>query len=76
MINASRQLSRRRFLGNFAFASAAIAAGPGRWIICPGWGNDAEGPIRRGLVCGISRALGFVGNTDTTCARLPSNERQ
>jgi len=40
---STMKLSRRRFLGNFAFASAAIATGTGSWVIRPDWANAAEG---------------------------------
>lgn len=70
MINASQQLSRRRFLRNFAFASAAIAIGPGSWVIRPAWANAAEGPIRVGIATDLTGSLGFAGNTDANVARM------
>ncbi|MEK9282323.1 substrate-binding protein [Bradyrhizobium sp. ISRA442] len=74
MLNDHRQLSRRRLLGNFAFASAAIAAGPGSWVIRPDWANAAEGPIRIGIATDLTGALGFAGNTDANVARMVVNE--
>lgn len=70
MINDSQQLSRRRFLRNAAVASAAVAIGPGSWVIRPDWANAAEGPIRLGIATDLTGSLGFAGNTDANVARM------
>ncbi|MDK4742973.1 substrate-binding protein [Rhizobium sp. CNPSo 3464] len=74
MINGGMKFSRRRFLHNFAFASAAIAVGPGSWVIRPGWANAAEGPIKLGIATDLTGALGFAGNTDANVARMVVKE--
>ena len=33
------QITRRRLLGNLAFASTAIATGVGSWVVPAGWAN-------------------------------------
>jgi branched-chain amino acid transport system substrate-binding protein len=42
MLNDRSNLSRRRFLSNFAFASTAIATGVGSWVVRPDWANAAS----------------------------------
>ncbi|WP_434733034.1 substrate-binding protein [Rhizobium sp. YTUHZ044] len=74
MLNDSMKLSRRRFLQNFAFASAAIAVGPGSWVIRPDWANAAEGPIKLGIATDLTGALGFAGNTNANVARMVVKE--
>lgn len=70
MLNDSMTFSRRRFLQNFAFTSAAIAVGPGSWVIRPDWANAAEGPIRLGIATDLTGALGFAGNACANVARM------
>ncbi|RWI16566.1 substrate-binding protein [Mesorhizobium sp.] len=70
MSNDRRQISRRRFLHNFAFASAAVAVGPGSWIIRPEWANAAEGSIKIGVATDLTGSLAFNGNTDANVARM------
>lgn len=74
MMNDSINFSRRRFLHNFAFASAAIAVGPGSWLIRPTWANAAEGPIKVGMATDLTGSLGFPGNTDANVARMVIKE--
>jgi hypothetical protein len=47
-------LTRRRFMGNFAFATGALATGVGSWVIRPDWANAAEGPIKVGIATDLT----------------------
>ncbi|MFI0846519.1 substrate-binding protein [Mesorhizobium sp. IMUNJ 23232] len=70
MSTDSRQMNRRRFLHNLAFASTAIATGPGSWVIRPDWANAAEGSIKIGVATDLTGSLAFNGNTDANVARM------
>ncbi|MGA2344039.1 MAG: ABC transporter substrate-binding protein [Steroidobacteraceae bacterium] len=70
----NNKLSRRRFLGNFAFASAAIATGTGSWVIRPDWANAAEGPIKLGIATDLTGSLGYAGKADANVARMVVKE--
>jgi ABC-type branched-subunit amino acid transport system substrate-binding protein len=63
------KLNRRRFLGNFAFASAALATGAGSWVIRPDWANAAEGPIKVGLATDLTGPIAFAGNPNANTAK-------
>src|SRR5258706_16407259 len=66
--------SRRRFLGNFAFASTAIATGVGSWVVRPDWANAAESPIKVGIATDLTGPIGYAGNADANLARMAVKE--
>ena len=70
----NNKLSRRRFLGNFAFTSAPIATGTGSWVIRPDWANAAEGPIKLGIATDLTGPIGYAGNADANVARMVVKE--
>jgi ABC-type branched-subunit amino acid transport system substrate-binding protein len=70
MFNHNNHLSRRRFLGNFAFASTAIATGVGSWVIRPDWANAAAGPIKVGIGTDLTGPIGYAGNADANVAKM------
>jgi ABC-type branched-subunit amino acid transport system substrate-binding protein len=70
MFNDSSNLSRRRFLGNFAFASTAIATGVGSWVIRPDWANAAQGPIKVGIATDLTGPIAYSGNADANVAKM------
>ena len=63
-------LTRRRFLGNFAFASTAIATGVGSWVISADWANAAAGPIKVGIGTDLTGPMGYAGNADANVAKM------
>src|SRR5258705_8530425 len=67
-------LSRRRFLGIFAFTSAAIATGAGSWVIRPEWANAGAGPIKLGIATDLTGPIGYAGNADANVARMVVKE--
>jgi len=70
----NNNLSRRRFLGNFAFASTAIATGAGSWVVRPDWANAAEAPIKVGIATDLTGPIGYAGNADANVARMVVKE--
>jgi branched-chain amino acid transport system substrate-binding protein len=54
MFNDHGHLSRRRFLGGFAFTSGAIATGVGSWVLRPEWANAAAAPIKVGIATDLT----------------------
>src|SRR5882672_6042466 len=66
--------SRRRFLGNFAFASTAIATGVGSWVVRPDWANAAESPIKVGIATDLTGPIGYAGNADANVAKMVVKE--
>jgi branched-chain amino acid transport system substrate-binding protein len=64
------QFTRRRFLGNFAFASTAIATGVGSWVIPADWANAAAGPIKVGIGTDLTGPMGYAGNADANVAKM------
>lgn len=63
-------MSRRRFLSNFAFASTAIATGVGSWVIPADWANAAEGPIKVGVATDLTGPMGYAGNANANVAKM------
>jgi urea transport system substrate-binding protein len=74
MTNDDNRLSRRRLLGNFAFASTAIATGAASWVIRPDWANAAAGPIKVGIATDLTGPIGYAGNADANVARMVVKE--
>jgi ABC-type branched-subunit amino acid transport system substrate-binding protein len=74
MSKQNSNLSRRRFLGNFAFASTAIATGVGSWVVRPDWANAAESPIKVGIATDLTGPIGYAGNADANVARMVVKE--
>ena len=68
------QLSRRRFLSNFAFASGAVATGVGSWVIPAPWANAAEGPIKVGIATDLTGPIAYAGNADANVAKMVIKE--
>ena len=71
MSNYQSNLSRRRFLSNFAFASTALATGAGSWVIRPDWANAASDPIKVGIATDLTGPIGYAGNADANVAKAP-----
>ena len=69
MFNDRNNLSRRRFLSNFAFASTAIATGVGSWVVRPDWANAASDPIKVGIATDLTGPIGYAGNADAQCRK-------
>ena len=67
-------LTRRRFLGNFAFASGAIATGVGSWVVRPDWANAAEGAIKVGIATDLTGPIAYAGNADANVAKMVIKE--
>lgn len=67
-------VTRRRFLSSFAFASGAIATGVGSWVIRPDWANAAEGPIKVGIATDLTGPIAYGGNTDANVAKMVIKE--
>lgn len=74
MIADRVQLTRRRFLSNFAFTAGAIATGASSWVIRPDWANAAEGPIKVGIAIDLTGPIGFAGKADANVARMVIKE--
>ena len=74
MINNDTRLNRRRLLGNFAFASTAIATGAASWVIRPDWANAAAGSIKVGIATDLTGPIGYAGNADANVARMVVKE--
>jgi ABC-type branched-subunit amino acid transport system substrate-binding protein len=74
MFNNDSNLSRRRFLGSFAFASTAIATGVGSWVIRPDWANAAQGPIKVGIATDLTGPIAYAGNADANVAKMVVKE--
>src|SRR6201996_8316510 len=72
--NNRGNLSRRRFLSNFAFASAALATGVGSWVLRPDWANAAAAPIKVGIATDLTGPIGYSGNADANVARMVVKE--
>jgi len=70
MFNDRDGMSRRRFLGNFAFTTGAIATGVGSWVIPADWANAAAGPIKVGIATDITGAMAYAGNADSNVAHM------
>ena len=68
------QLSRRRFLSNFAFASGAVATGVGSWVIPAPWANAAEAPIKVGIATDLTGPIAYAGNADANVAKMVIKE--
>ncbi len=68
------QLSRRRFLSNFAFATTAISTGVGSWVIPADWANAAAGPIKVGIATDLTGPMGYAGNADANVAKMVIKE--
>jgi ABC-type branched-subunit amino acid transport system substrate-binding protein len=60
---------RRRWLQRMGWTAAAIATGPGSWVIPAAWGAEA-GPIKIGLATDITGAISYAGGADANVARL------
>lgn len=67
-------LTRRRFMGNFAFATGALATGVGSWVIRPDWANAAEGPIKVGIATDLTGPIAYAGNADANVAKMVIKE--
>jgi len=63
-------LTRRRFMSNFAFATGAIATGVGSWVIRPDWANAAEGAIKVGIATDLTGPIAYAGNADANVAKM------
>jgi ABC-type branched-subunit amino acid transport system substrate-binding protein len=63
-------LTRRRLLGNLAFASTAVATGVGSWVVPAGWANAAAGPIKVGVGTDLTGPMGYAGNADANVAKM------
>src|SRR5260370_42559262 len=74
MYRDNSNLSRRRFLSNFAFASTAVATGVGSWIVRPDWANAAAAPIKVGIATDLTGPIGYPGNADANVARMVVKE--
>ena len=74
MFNDRSNLSRRRFLSNFAFASTAIATGVGSWVVRPDWANAAADPIKVGIATDLTGPIGYAGNADANVAKMVIKE--
>src|ERR1700752_3042752 len=74
MLADRTNLTRRRFLGNFAFATGAVATGVGSWVIPAGWANAAEGPIKVGIATDLTGPIGYAGNADANTAKMVVKE--
>ncbi|MDX3970811.1 substrate-binding protein [Bradyrhizobium sp. PUT101] len=68
------QLTRRRFLSNFAFASGAVATGVGSWVIPAPWANAAEAPIKVGIATDLTGPIAYAGNADANVAKMVIKE--
>src|SRR5260221_6090835 len=66
--------SRRRFLGNFAFASTALATGVGSWVTRPEWANAGEGPIKVGIATDLTGPIAYAGTADANVAKMVVKE--
>ncbi|MCP1757307.1 substrate-binding protein [Bradyrhizobium elkanii] len=67
-------LTRRRFMGNFAFATGVLATGVGSWVVRPDWANAVEGPIKVGIATDLTGPIAFAGVADANVARMVINE--
>ncbi|KTT63253.1 ABC transporter substrate-binding protein, partial [Sphingomonas endophytica] len=67
-------LTRRRFMGNFAFATVALATVVGSWVIWPGWGNAAGGPIKVVIATDLTGPIAYAGNADANVAKMVIKE--
>src|SRR4249919_3729376 len=74
MSNDRNNLSRRRFLSNFAFASTAIATGVGSWVVRPDWANAASDPIKVGIATDLTGPIGYAGNANANVAKMVVKE--
>jgi len=74
MFSDRNNLSRRRFLSNFAFASTAIATGVGSWVVRPDWANAASDPIKVGIATDLTGPIGYAGNADANVAKMVIKE--
>ena len=74
MFSDRSNLSRRRFLSNFAFASTAIATGVGSWVVRPDWANAAAAPIKVGIATDLTGPIGYAGNADANVAKMVIKE--
>ncbi|MGD5540957.1 twin-arginine translocation signal domain-containing protein, partial [Xanthomonas citri pv. citri] len=63
-------LTRRRFLSNFAFATGAVATGVGSWVIPAPWANAAEGPIKVGIATDLTGPIAYAGTADANVAKM------
>lgn len=62
-------LTRRRFLQSTMWATGAVAAGVGSWVIPAKWAN-AAGPIKVGIATDLTGPIGFAGNANANIARM------
>ncbi|MGY4313624.1 substrate-binding protein [Bradyrhizobium sp. JR3.5] len=67
-------LTRRRFMSNFAFATGAIATGVGSWVVRPDWANALEGPIKVGIATDLTGPIAFAGVADANVAKMVIKE--
>ena len=67
-------LTRRRFMSNFAFATGALATGVGSWVVRPDWANAAEGPIKVGIATDLTGPIAYAGNADANVAKMVIKE--
>ncbi|MCP1833740.1 MULTISPECIES: substrate-binding protein [Bradyrhizobium] len=67
-------LTRRRFMSNFAFATGAIATGVGSWVVRPDWANAVEGPIKVGIATDLTGPIAFAGVADANVAKMVIKE--
>ncbi|MBA4035799.1 MAG: ABC transporter substrate-binding protein, partial [Bradyrhizobium sp.] len=74
MFSDRNNLSRRRFLSNFAFASTAIATGVGSWIVRPDWANAQAAPIKVGVATDLTGPIGYAGNANANVAKMVVKE--
>ncbi|MGO3927584.1 substrate-binding protein [Rhodopseudomonas pseudopalustris] len=68
--DSPHNLTRRRFLSNFAFASTALATGVGSWVVRPDWANAAAGAIKVGIATDLTGPMGYAGNADANVAKM------
>jgi ABC-type branched-subunit amino acid transport system substrate-binding protein len=68
------ELNRRRFLGNFAFTTGAIATGVGSWVILPEWANAAQEPIKVGIATDLTGPIAYAGNADANVAHMVTKD--
>ena len=57
------EMSRRTFLQNTMWMSAAISTGVGSWVIPAHWAN-AAGPIKVGVATDFTGPIGFAGRAN------------
>src|SRR6201995_858369 len=74
MSTGRMNLTRRRFRGNFAFATGAIATGVGSGVVSPDWANAAEAPIKVGIATDLTGPIAYAGNADANVAKMVIKE--